>query len=153
MGFFSDLWEGVKNVAGGIAKIVGTVLEVLFEGVFWLVDKIFDAIGALFDFIGETIDWIVEEVGSFFTSKDKDGEGGILPGVEEVEEIVKKYDKVYGTDYHRKVKEGKASIAYVEDGNGKIQGARIVGSDRGFDSKISEVHKRRRIFASKIKNE
>lgn len=153
MGFFSDLWEGVKNVAGGIAKIVGTVLEVLFEGVFWLIDKIFDAIGALFDFIGETIDWIIEEVGSFFTSKDKDGEGGILPNVKEVEEIVKKYDKEYGTSYHRKVQEGKASIAYVEDGNGKIQGARIVGSDKGFDSKISETHKRRRIFASKIKNE
>lgn len=153
MSFFSDLWEGAKNVAGGIAKIVGTVLDALFEGVFWLIDKIFDAIEALFDFIGETIDWIIEEVGSFFTSKDKDGEGGILPNVKEVEEIVGKYDKEYGTEYHRKVKEGKASIAYVSDGNGKIKGARIVGSDKGFDSKISETHKRRRIFASKIKNE
>lgn len=153
MSFFSDLWDGVKSVAGGITKMLGAVLEVLFEGVFWLVDKIFDAIEALFDFIGETIDWVIESVGSFFTSKDKDGEAGILPPTPEVVDIIKKYDKEMGTAYHRKAQDGKASLGYVQDGNGNLSGVRVIGSEKGFESKISETHKRRRIFASKIKNE
>lgn len=152
MSFFSDLWDGVKTAAGGVAKMLGAVLEVLFEGAFWLVDKIFDAIEALFGFIDETIDWVIESVGSFFTSKDKDGEGGILPPTPEVIEFIKKYDKEMGTSYHRKAQEGKASLGYVQDGNGKLSGVRVLGSKNGFASNISETHKLRRIFASKIKD-
>jgi hypothetical protein len=153
MAFFSDLWNGAKQVFGGIGRMVDSILDVLFEGIFWLVDKIFDAVEALFDFIDTTIDSIIESVGSFFTSKDKDGEGGVLPIVDEVQKIAEKYDKEYGTDYHRKTKKGIASIAYVQDGNGKIQGAKFVGSEKGFGTQIAEAHKRNRIFATKIKDQ
>lgn len=152
MGFFSDLWEGAKTLAKGFGEIIGALIEVLFEGAFWLIDKLFDAIEALFDFIDDMINAVISAVGKFFTADGKDGEGGILPPTPEVIEVINKYDKVYGTDYVRKAREGKATIGYVQDGNGEVVGASIVGSDKGFDQKIGEVHQRKRIFASKIKN-
>lgn len=151
MGFFSDLWDGVKDIAGGIANIVGTVVEKLFEGAFWLIGVIFDAVESLFEWIDDAIDTVVDIVGSFFTSPDKPGEGVILPPTPEVVEVVKKYDKEYGTDYHRKVREGKGSLAAITDGNGKVVGSQILGSDKGFDSTISAVHKRNRSYATRIK--
>lgn len=152
MGFFSDLWEGAKNIVKGVGEILGVLLEVLFEGAFWLIGKVFDAIEAIFEFIGEMIDAVIDAIGNFFTSPDKDGEAGILPPTPDVVDVIKKYDKTYGTDYHRKAEQGKATLGYIEDGNKKVVGASIVGSDKGFDSKIGETHKRKRIYATKIKD-
>lgn len=152
MGFFSDLWDGVKDVAGGVAKVIGTVVEKIFEGVFWLVEKIFDAVEAIFEWIDDAIDTILDVVGSFFTSEKQPGESGILPPTPEVKAIADKYGKVYNEkEYPRKIREGKGSIAYIQDGHGNVVGARLVGSDRGFDSTISAAHKRNRTFATRIK--
>lgn len=152
MGFFSDLWEGTKTIAKGIGELITVLIDVLFEGAFWLVDKLFDAIEALFDFIDDMISAVISAVGDFFTGKGKDGEGGILPPTPEVIEVINKYDKIYGTDYVRKARAGKATIGYIQDGNGQIVGSSLVGSDKGFDQKIGEVHQRKRIYASKIKS-
>lgn len=151
MGFFSDMWEGAKQIVGGIGKIIGTVIDVLIEGAFFLVGIVFDAVVKLFEWIDDTIDAIIELVGSFFTSKDKPGESNVLPPTPEVIDVIKKYDKEYGTTYERSAKEGKATIGAIQDGNGKVVGARIIGSDKGFDSQISSAHKRNRTFANKIK--
>lgn len=152
MGFFSELWEGAKTVGKGLLEIIGALVSVLFEGAFWLVGKIFDAIEALFDFIDDMIEAVIDAIGSFFTSDGKDGEAGVLPPTPEVIGIIEKYDKEYSTDYKRKAREGKATLGYIQDGNGKVVGASIVGSDKGFDSKIGETHKRKRIYATRIKD-
>lgn len=151
MNFFSDVWEGAKQLVGGIGKIIGTVIDALIEGVFFLVGIVFDAVVKLFEWIDDTIDAIIELIGSFFTSEDKPGESNILPPTPEVVEVIKKYDKVYGTTYERSAKEGKATIGAIQDGTGKIVGARIIGSDKGFDSQIGSAHKRNRTYANKIK--
>lgn len=151
MGFFSDMWEGAKQVAGGIGKIMSSIVDVLIEGAFFLMGIVFDAVVKIFEWIDDTIDAIVELVGSFFVSEDKPGESVILPPTPDVITVIEKYDKIYGTDHVRHAKQGNATLGVIQDGNGKIVGTRIVGSDRGFDSQINSVHKRNRAFANKIK--
>lgn len=150
MGLFSDLWEGAKNVASAAWDAVCSVAEFLFEAVFWLVGFVFSAIEAFFEWIDDMIDSIIEAIGEFFSGGDS--EGGILPPTEDVVKVIEKYDKEYGTDYHRKAREGKASLGYVTDAEGNIKGAKILGSEKGFDSTITAAHQRKRIYASKIKD-
>lgn len=148
MGFFSSLWEGAKNVASKAWDAVCAVADFLFETAFWLVGIIFSAIEAFFEWIDDMIDSIIDTIGNFFSGGDS--EGGVLPPTPEVIQVVEKYDKEYGTTYSRKVREGKGSLGYVTDSQGKICGSKIVGSDKGFDTTIAAAHKRKRIYASKI---
>lgn len=148
MGLFSSIWEGARNVASKVWDVVCAVAEFLFESVFWLVGVIFSAIEAFFEWIDDMIDSIINAIGNFFSGGDS--EAGVLPQTPEVVTVIENYDKEFGTTYSRKAREGKASLGYVTDSNGRICGAKIVGSDRGFDSTITSAHKRNRIYASKI---
>lgn len=151
MGFFSSLWEDAKKVAGGLWDAVCHVASFLFESVFWLVEVVFTAVEALFEWIDDMIDSIIDAIGSFFTGGNS--EGGILPPSDEVVKVIEKHEKEYSTiPYSRKARQGKATIGYVTDKDGKIKGAKIIGSDKGFDTQISEAHKRNRIYATKIED-
>ena len=148
MGLFSNIWEGAKNIASKAWDAVCSVAEFLFETVFWLVEIVFSAVQAFFEWIDDMIDSIIESIGDFFSGGDS--EGGVLPPTPDVVKVIEGHDKEYGTPYSRKAREGKATLGYVTDSSGKICGAKIIGSDKGFDSTIAAVHKRNRIYASRI---
>ena len=120
---------------------------------YWLENTIFSSEDNLFDFIEEMLNSATEKTGDYFTSKECDGEVGLLPPTSvTVIDIIKQYDYNHGTNYSSKIKEGKATLAYIQDGNGIIITTAIVGADNGFDSRISESFKRDNIYATRIKD-
>lgn len=121
--------------------------------VYWIDNAIFCLEENLFDFIGEMIDRAIEKTGEYFISKECNGEVGLLPPTSvTVIDIIKRYDYNHSTDYSSKAREGKATLAYIKDGNGIIITTAIVGADNGFDSRISESFKRDNIYATRIKD-
>ena len=121
--------------------------------IYWLENAIFNSEDNLFDFIDEMINSASEKTGDYFVSKECDGEVGLLPPTSvTVIDIIKQYDYNHGTNYSSKIKEGMATLAYIQDGNGIIITTAIVGADNGFDSHISESFKRDNIYATRIKD-
>lgn len=144
MAFFSDLWDGIKNVGSAVVDVFNIIMGALVKGVFWLVDRVFDAVEAVLDLF----EWLFEEVGEIFTSSEKDKNLIILPTTPEVEKIIgTEIEKGNVTVAKEKVKlrANKSKLqAIVADG--KVKKMVIAGSEQGFSQEIKEATERGRLY-------
>lgn len=144
MAFFSDLWNGIKNVGSAVVDVFSIIMNALVKGVFWLLDRVFDAVEAVLDLF----EWLFEKVGEIFTSSEKDKNLIILPTTPEVEKIIgTEIEKGNVTVAKEKVKlrANKSKLqAIVADG--KVKKMVIAGSEQGFSQEIKEATERGRLY-------
>lgn len=144
MAFFSDLWNGIKNVGSAVVDVFSIIMVALVKGVFWLLDRVFDAVEAVLDLF----EWLFEKVGEIFTSSEKDKNLIILPTTPEVEKIIgTEIEKGNVTVAKEKVKlrANKSKLqAIVADG--KVKKMVIAGSEQGFSQEIKEATEQGRLY-------
>ena len=135
MAFFSDLWNGIKNVGSAVVDVFSVIVGALVGGIFWLVDRVFDA----FDAIIDLFDWLFEKVGEIFSPTAETGQVDIIPNTPAVQDLVKKLEK------EGKVREGtavtigrdKAAVQVISEGN-QVKKVVIAGSEQGFSDEIAK---------------
>lgn len=149
MAFFSDLWDGIKEVGSGIANIFGTIIETLVSGVFWLIDRAFDAVEAVFDLF----DWLFEKIGNVFSSKTSEKELVILPPTPEVNKVyenLKNQGKIT-IGKTLSLSDRKAAMQCVVE-NGQVKKTVIAGSDKGFSTDIDQALQNGRLYKIPVKD-
>lgn len=143
MAFFSDLWNGIKNVGAGLLQIVDVIAESLIDAVFWLIDRVFDAIEAVFDLV----EWTFGKIGDWLSPKDKTGEINILPPTPEVVNIMKELEKGGKVTTGQVVSiKNRTAALQVLSSDGKVQKVLIAGSNKGFSSEIDNEIKQGKIY-------
>lgn len=134
MAFFSDLWDGIKNVGSSVLNVIGVIAGAIVDTVFWLIDKVFDAFEAVIDFV----DWTFTKIGDWLSPKTDKGDIIILPNTPRVINIVDELEQDGQVKQGSKVKlsSGKAALQVLQS-DGQVKKMVIAGSDKGFSSDIN----------------
>lgn len=144
MAFFSDLWNGIKDVGSSLLDVCGIIVNKLVDGVFWLVDKVFDAIDA----IADLFDWIFEKIGNIFSPSDKGGMVKILPPDPVIVGKMNEWEKkgMVETGSTVKLKQGKVALQIITNDKSDVKRAVLAGSEKGFSKDIKNAMQQGKLY-------
>ena len=148
MAFFSDLWNGIKDVGSSLLDVCGIIVNKLVDGVFWLVDKVFDAVDAIVDLF----DWILRKIGDIFSDSDQEGEVIFLPPTPEVNGIIRDLGKngVVTAETIVKLNQRKAALQVIQNEKGEIKQMVVAGSEKGFSADIDNTLKQGKLHRVRL---